>query len=264
MRVMRENVVTDELRLLPARAAQFVRRYPVPPRGTYAPELRISILGVLIHCAAVRGEAFVAFQLLRRCGLPGDYYLHVDVVDEALMILDQFEVTEDACNHAFGPNWRQVIRHAIDVAEILHSDFHSLTRTESLVGSHRRLSAWIAARGAAWEAGRIKSWYRAQDAAWEREYMDDATVRLDDRLCADTAAAVRDAAAAVALADLVGTADFTRVHYETLIAPWCRARNDMETTPVDLSERATTKATATSRPDRLCAITAGVAAPTTL
>src|SRR5687768_2917665 len=116
MRVMRENVVTDELRLLPARAAQFVRRYPVPPRGTYAPELRISILGVLIHCAAVRGEAFIAFQLLRRCGLPGDYYLHVDVVDEALMILDQFEVTEDACNHAFGPNWRQVIRHAIDVA----------------------------------------------------------------------------------------------------------------------------------------------------
>ncbi|MGW5153026.1 hypothetical protein [Rhodococcus koreensis] len=242
---MRENVVTDELRLLPAQAAQFIRRYPVPPRGTYAPELRISILDVFVHCAAVRGDAFVAFQLLRRSGLPGEYYLHVDVVHEALMILDQFEVTEDECTHAFGPNWREVVRHAVEVADILHRDFHSLTRTVSLIGSHRRLSAWIAARDVAWEAGRIKSWYRAQDAAWEREYMDDATVRLDDRLCADTAAAVRDAAAATALSDLVGMGDFTRAHYETLVAPWHRAVKDIRA-----AAETNTTATATSSPDR--------------
>jgi hypothetical protein len=227
---MLDNVITDDLRLLPARAAQLIRRYPVPLRGIYAPELRISILDALVHCAAVRGEAFVAFQLLSRIELPGEHCLHDDAVHTALESLTQLEVTEDECAHAFGPNWRPVVRYAVEVADMLHGNFHSLTRTDSLIGNYRRLSAWIAARDVAWEAGRINSWYRAQDAAWEREYMDDVTARLDARACADTAAAVRDAAAAIALSDLIGTGDFSRAHYETLIAPWYRVLDNMEAT----------------------------------
>ena len=212
-------MITDELRLLPARAAHFIRRHPVPKRGDYTPETRLSVLDVLVHCAPVRGDAFVAFQLLSRRELPGSYLLHVDVVDDALSALDTFAVTENECEQSFGPNWQDVVRHAVEAAALLHGDFGALTRTTSVVDSRRRLGAWACARDAAWEAGRIKSWYRAQDAAWERHFMDEATVREDEQLCADIATAVRDAAAAHAVSDLVGRHDFTSAHFETLLAP---------------------------------------------
>ncbi len=50
--------------------------------------------------------------------------------------------------------------------------------------------------------------------------MDGVTLREDERLCSELATAVRDAAAALAVADLVGTDDFTGSHFETLLEPW--------------------------------------------
>ncbi|HJQ42127.1 MAG TPA: hypothetical protein VJ831_03500, partial [Jatrophihabitantaceae bacterium] len=214
------DMITDELRLLPARAAHFIRQHPVPTRGAYTPETRLSVLDILVHCAPVRGEAFVAFQLLSRRALPNSYLLRLDVLDDALAALDSFTVTEDECEQTFGPNWTDVVRHAVDVAALVDEQFGALTRTSGAVDGRRRLGAWICARDAASEAGRIKSWYHAQDAAWERRYMDEVTLREDERRCADLATAVRDAAAAHAVSDLVGTHDFTRAHYETLLDPW--------------------------------------------
>ncbi|MFC9554633.1 hypothetical protein ACFTWF_27750 [Rhodococcus sp. NPDC056960] len=212
------DVITDELRLLPARAAQFIRRNRV--REDSAPETGFSVLDVLVHCAPVRGDAFVVFQLLSRRALPVSGILDGDALDDALAVLDSFAVTEDECEETFGPNWPDVIEHAVDAAAVLHDRFRELRAVSGTVDSRRRLAAWACARDAAWAGGRIKSWYRAQDAAWERCHMDERTLREDERLCADLATAVRDAAAALAVADLVGTDDFTRSHFETLLEPW--------------------------------------------
>ncbi|TQC49770.1 hypothetical protein EEB14_08130 [Rhodococcus sp. WS4] len=211
-------MITDELRLLPTRAAQFIRRHR--DRGDSAPETGFSVLEVLVHCAPVRGDAFVAFQLLSRRDLPASDILQQDVLDDALVVLDSFAVTEHECEETFGPNWPQVMMHAVDAAAVLHDRFGELRRPSDAVDSRPRLAAWVCARDAAWAAGRIKSWYRAQDAAWERRYMDEVTLREDERLCSDLATAVRDAAAALAVADLVGTDDFTGSHFETLREPW--------------------------------------------
>ncbi|MFC9355744.1 hypothetical protein ACFTZB_04035 [Rhodococcus sp. NPDC057014] len=217
---MADYSITGELRRLPARAAQFIRRYPVPKRGTYGPESRISVQDVLLHCATVRGDAFVAFQLMRRQGLPGAYFLHLDVLDDALRTLDGFEVTEHECEQTFGPSWRQVVLHAIDAADVVHAHFGQLDTADSIAGNRRRLNAWLAARDAAWEAGLIKAWYRAQEAAGESRYMDDVSLHIDDRRCGDLTTMVRDAAAAVALSDSLGQFGFTREHFETLLEPW--------------------------------------------
>jgi hypothetical protein len=243
----------EDFRLLPRRAARFIRHYPVfPRRGRYAPEHRISVLDVLLHCARRRGEAFVAFQILRRHGLPGEYHLNLDVVNDALEVLDRFELTEQECVLTFGPNWRRIIDHACEVSDVLYHDFGTLVRTEGLVGSPWCLTAWITARDTAWDAGRIKSWYRAQEAVWEREYMNDATVHADERRCADIAAAVRDAAAAIALADLVGTGDFTRAEYDALQEPWRRALAGIEAVRSAAGEGLGSSGT---RLERFCAIT---------
>ncbi|BAH49753.1 hypothetical protein ROP_15060 [Rhodococcus opacus B4] len=212
------DVITDELRLLPARAAQFIRRHR--DAGDCAPETGFSVLEVLVHCAQVRGEAFVAFQLLSRLDLPGPDILQQAGLDDALAVLDSFAVTEHECAETFGPNWPHVMMHAVDATAVLDDRLEELGRPSDAVDSRPRLAAWVCARDAAWAAGRIKSWYRAQDAAWERRYMDEVTLREDERLCSDLATAVRDAAAAFAVADLVGTGDFTRAHFETLLGPW--------------------------------------------
>ncbi|OUS95474.1 hypothetical protein [Rhodococcus sp. NCIMB 12038] len=213
-------MITDELRLLPAQAAQVIRRHPVPDRGPSVPDMRLSVLAVLLHCAPLRGEAFVAFQVLQRRGLPGEYFLDPGHVDDAVALLDEIDVSDAECAATFGPNWRSVVGHAVDAASVLHEGFAVPTWTTGVVGSHRRLGAWACARDAACEAGRLESWYRAQDAAWERQYMDDATVRVDERVRSDVATAVRDAAAALAVADLAGTGDLTSAHLDTLLEPW--------------------------------------------
>ncbi|MFC0448514.1 hypothetical protein [Rhodococcus jostii] len=137
-------MITDELRLLPARAAQFIRRHR--DLGDSAPETGFSVLEVLVHCAPVRGDAFVAFQLLSRRDLPASDILQQDVLDDALAGLDSFAVTEHECEETFGPNWPQVMMHAVDAATVLHERFGELRQPSDAVDSRPRLAAWICAR----------------------------------------------------------------------------------------------------------------------
>ncbi|MBD0322500.1 MAG: hypothetical protein ICV72_03820 [Aldersonia sp.] len=212
-----DTTISDRLRLLPARAAEFLRRNPGPQVGMSTAVGRSGLLDVLLQCSPSRGEAFVAYHLISPL-LPDHLELHPDSTDDILQVLDRLVVSETECFRAFGPNWPGVVTHAIVVADLLHDD--RAPRLPSAPDSHRRLGAWLRAREVACDAGRIDQWYRAQAAAWEPRYFDDGALRNHDLPYADLAITVRDVAAALSVADLVGEGEFTQHHFDTLVAPW--------------------------------------------
>ncbi|WP_068279681.1 hypothetical protein [Aldersonia kunmingensis] len=212
-----DTAIAERLQLLPARAATFLRRTPVPERPTLPAGVRTSLLDILLQCTASRGEAFVVHQLIAPA-LAEDGEINADTIDEILSVLDSFVVTEAACEVAFGPNWQAVVAHAVIVGEVLQED--RVAQLPTPIGVHRRLGAWLRAREAACETGRVDQWYRAQAAAWERSYLETRTLRTDETPFADIVATVRDVAAALCMRDLVGTHGFTQQHFDTLVAPW--------------------------------------------
>mgnify|MGYP006316575597 FL=1 len=82
-----------------------------------------------------------------------------------------------------------------------------------------RDAAWHAARDAAWHAARDAAGDAARDAAWHAA-RDAAVDAAWDAAWYTTRHAARGAAAALVVADLVGTHGLTQDHIDTLLAPW--------------------------------------------
>lgn len=208
--------VIDRLWPLPGAAAELLRR-SLAPRRSLDPDVHTGVLDLLLRCTPRRGEAFVVFQLLSPV-LPGSYAPTADTVDEIIDALTRFEVSDVGCHRAFGPNWREVVDHAFDVAECV--DDNGTTTAPVATDSHRRFGAWVHARETASDAGRLDHWYRAQAAAWEPRFSYLTSPRNEDPIALEVVVAIRDVAAALSIADLVGQDGFTREHFDTLVAPW--------------------------------------------
>ncbi|GAB92975.1 hypothetical protein [Gordonia rhizosphera] len=208
----------DRLWSLPGNAARFLRQ-STSPRGVFITDVHTGVLDLLLRSTPRRGEAFVVFQLLSP-HLPGSYDLRPDTVADVLDLLDRFEISDVECHRAFGPNWRAVVIHALEVSEQM-DDTGSAT-FDLGADSHRRLGAWAHAREVAAASGRLDQWYRSQAAAWEPRFGNLAAPRPEDLITPEAVATIRDAAAALSVGDLVGSS-FTPAHFETLIAPWRHA-----------------------------------------
>ncbi len=210
--------IIDRLWSLPDNAARFLRQ-SVSPRGVFTTDVHTGVLDLLLRSTPRRGEAFVVFQLLSP-HLPGNYDLSADTVADVLDLMDRFEVSDVECHRAFGPNWRPVVTHALEVSEQI--DDTGSARFDLGADSHRRLGAWAHARDVAVETGRLDQWYRSQAAAWEPRFGNIAAPRPENLITPEEAATIRDAAAALSVGDLVGSS-FTPAHFETLVSPWRQA-----------------------------------------
>ncbi|MGV9711863.1 hypothetical protein ACWDTI_14505 [Gordonia sp. NPDC003424] len=210
-----DATVIDRLSPLSGAAAELLLESPNPQRAL-GPDVHTGVLDILLRCAPCRGEAFVVFELLSSL-LPGSYDPGPDTVDDVVDTLGRFEVSDVVCHRAFGPNWRAVIAHAYAVSECI--DDNGATTASIATDSHRRFGAWVHARETASEAGRLDHWYRAQGAAWAPRFGQLASAPGSDHISLEVIVAIRDVAAALAIADLVGRDGFTEDHFETLVAP---------------------------------------------
>ncbi|MFW0795840.1 hypothetical protein AAFP30_18660 [Gordonia sp. CPCC 205515] len=212
---MPDAKIIDLLWPLPETAADLLRTSP-NPQQVFRPDVHGGVLDLLLRATPHRGHAFVVFQLLSP-RLPGCHDPSPDTVAEVVALLEQFEVSEVALHGTFGRNWRAVVTHAFDVADRV--DDNGVPSTPLATDSHRRFGAWVHAREAAAEHDRLDQWYRAQAAAWEPRFGYLTGTAGHDPMTLEPVVTVRDAAAALSIADLAGRGRFTHEHFATLVEP---------------------------------------------
>jgi len=207
------SVVTDDLRLLPQRAADLIDRVGWTQETERDAAGRVCLTDGLRFCDSQPGDWLIAREVFRQRDRAENWNdAPGRTKDEVQVYLRSVEIAAAELAKTFGPQWESIV---------------ALIRTAATLtpqqGNELYVAAGYAAYYAAGYAARVPAGYAAGYAA-----------RVAARVPAGYAAgyAARDAARvpawyaagyaarALVVRDLIGQHGFTQEHYDLLVSPW--------------------------------------------
>ncbi len=240
------SAATNDLRLLPAHAADLIDRVGWT-QGTERDDAgRVCLTGALRYCDPQPGDWLIAREIFRAKGrAEGWNDASERTCNEVVELLRSTEITDAELAQTFGPSWETVVNLVHTAATITPLQVLDLTAARDAARGAAWDAAWDAAWGAAWAAARDAARAAARDAA--RAAARDAA-RAAARDAAWDAAwgaawdAAWDAAWGAVTRDLIGQHGYTQEHYDTLTRPWREAVGRLH--PDDADLRVAAEATA--------------------
>ena len=184
---------------------------------------RLCLVGALRRCSPQPGDWILAREVYRRLG-HAEHWNDAKgrTAEEVMAWLRSHPVTDADLEDTFGPQWEAIVRLVRQAATLKRNRARELNGTIWSDDWHCALdAAWAVARDAAVGAGRDR------DANWAntRGVVTDA-VRTAVERGSRAKVAAELAAAALAVADLVGQHGLNQEHIDTLLGPWISAVGD--------------------------------------
>jgi hypothetical protein len=208
------SAVTDDLRMLPQRAADWIDTHGWV-QGTERDDTgAVCLTGALRFCEPKPGDWLIARAVFRR-RKHGEGWNDAGGRTKAEVqdYLRSVEITDAELAKTFGPQWESIVGLIRTAATITPQQGNEL----AAAGAAARAAAWAAARAAAGAAARDA----ARAAAW-----DAAGAAAGDAAWDAAGDAAGDAAWAAARAlvvrDLIGQHGFTQAHYDLMTVPWAK------------------------------------------
>jgi len=276
------SAATDDLRFLPAHAADLIDRVGWTQGTDRDGAGRVCLTGALRYCDPQPGDWLIAREIFRAKGrAEGWNDASERTCNEVVELLRSTEITDAELAQTFGPSWETVVNLVHTAATITPLQVLDLTAVWDAVWDAARDAAWDAAWGAArgaardavwdavWDAARDAVWDAARgaardaarsaawsavwdaardaarDAVWDaaRDAVWDAVWDAAwDAAWGAARDAARDAVWGAVTRDLIGQYGYTQDHYDTLTRPWREALGRLH--PDDADLRVAAEATA--------------------
>jgi len=145
------SAATDDLRFLPAHAADLIDRVGWTQGTERDGAGRVCLTGALRYCDPQPGDWLLAREVFRAKGrAEGWNDASERTCNEVVELLRSTEITDAELAQTFGPSWETVVNLVHTAATITPRQVLDLD------------AAWAAARAAAWAAARAAAWAAAR------------------------------------------------------------------------------------------------------
>jgi hypothetical protein len=204
----RMSAVTDDLRMLPQRAADWIDTHGWVQGTEQNADGAVCLTGALRFCEPRPGDWLIAREVFRqRKHAEGWNDTKGRTQAEVQDYLRSVEIDDAELAKTFGPQWESIVALVRTAATITPQQGNELDAAWDAAGDAARAAAW----DAAWAAAGATAWAAARVAAG-------VAARVAAGVAAWDAAGV--AAWALVVRDLIGQHGFTAEHYQLLTAPW--------------------------------------------